>query len=115
MTFYAYFITIFFCIYRRSKIQVHNFKDSEADGRGGISEKNNWMPVVKLSTCTILDNNYPPVILGHFVLCVVHALKVYGQYGEVTKRYETACKVINYGLSVNKVVVSNRKVGGQRL
>jgi len=40
---------------------------------------------------------------------------VYGHYGEVTKHYETACKVINYGLSTNKVVVSNRKVGGQRL
>ncbi len=91
MTFYAYFITIFLFIYRCSTIQAHNFKDSEEDDGGGISEKNNWMPVVKLSTCTILDDNYPPVILGHFVLSVVHALKVYGQYGEVTKQYETAC------------------------
>jgi hypothetical protein len=62
-----------------------------------------------------LDDSNSPVTLVHFVLCVVHSVRVYGQYGEVTKRYKTACKVINYGLSTNKVVVSNQKVSGQRL
>jgi len=80
-----------------------------------LSAKNNWMPEVKLRTSSILDDSNSPVTLVHFVLCVVHSVKVYGHYGEVTKHYETACKVINYGLSTNKVVVSNQKVRGQHL
>jgi hypothetical protein len=69
-----------------------------------LPAKNNWMPEVKLGTSSILDDSNSPVTLVHFALCLVHSVKVYGQYGEVTKRYETACKVINYGLSTNKVV-----------
>jgi hypothetical protein len=80
-----------------------------------LPAKNNWIPDVKLGTSSILDDSNSPVTLVHFVLCVVQSVKVYGQYGEVTKHYKTACKVINYGLSTNKVVVSNQKVGGQHL
>jgi hypothetical protein len=45
----------------------------------------------------------------------VHDVKAYGQYGQLTKRYETACKVMNYALFVNRVVVPHGKLGGQHL
>ncbi len=45
----------------------------------------------------------------------MHDVKAYGQYGQLTKRYETACKVMNYALFVNRVVVPHRKLGGQHL
>jgi hypothetical protein len=44
------------------------------------------------------------------VVGVVHALKVYGQYGQLTK-----CYSVNYGLSLNRVVVHHKKLGGQHL
>jgi hypothetical protein len=70
---------------------------------------------VKRGAASILDgDNNPLVLLHHFVVASVHAVKVYGQYGAVL-RYETACKIINYGLVVNKVVVPNKKLGGQHL
>ncbi len=72
-----------------------------------LPPKKKWMPKIKLGTSSILDDSNSPVMLVQFVLCVVHSVKVFGQYGEVTKHYETACMVINYGLSTNKVVVSN--------
>ena len=63
--------------------------------------KNNWTPEVKKRTSSILVGcNDPPVPLVHFAVGVVHALKVYGQYGQLTKRYEMGCKVIIYGLTL---------------
>jgi hypothetical protein len=73
------------------------------------------MPAFKLSPSSILADGNPRILLSHFVLGVVHAVKVYGQYGEVSKHYDMACQVINYGLGVNKFVVSHRKLGGQHL
>ncbi len=64
-----------------------------------LPPKNNGMPEVKLRTSSNLDESNPLAML----------------YGKVTKHNETACKVINYGLLSNKVVVSNWKVGGQCL
>jgi hypothetical protein len=55
------------------------------------------------------------VILSHFAVGMVYHVKAYGQYGQLTKRYETACKVLNYALFVNWVVVNHRKLGGQHL
>jgi len=56
-----------------------------------LPPKNNGMPEVKLRTSSNLDESNPLAML----------------YGKVTKHNETACKVINYGLLSNKVVVSN--------
>lgn len=55
------------------------------------------------------------MLLYHFIVGVVHAVKAYGQYGQLTKWYETACKVVNFGLALNGVVVPHRKLGGQHL
>jgi hypothetical protein len=41
------------------------------------------------------------------------AVKVYGQYGGVSKHYDTAYQVVNYGLCVNKFAVPHQKLGGQ--
>ena len=83
---------------------------------GKLPPKNNWTPEVKRGTASILDGDcYPPILLQHFVVASVHAVKVYGQYGAVLKRYETACRIINHGVTVNKVVVPNKKLDGQRL
>jgi hypothetical protein len=46
-------------------------------------------------------------VLYHLVIGVVHAVKAYGQNGLLTKRYKTACKVVNFGVAL--------KLGGQRL
>jgi hypothetical protein len=64
----------------------------------------NWMPKFKLVTSSILADGNPHILLSHFVLGLVHAVKVYGQYGVVLKHYDMACQVINYGLAVNKLV-----------
>jgi hypothetical protein len=70
---------------------------------------------VKRGAASILDGyNNLLVLLHHFVVASIHAVKVYGQYGAML-RYETACKIINYALIVNKVVVPNKKLGGQHL
>jgi hypothetical protein len=42
----------------------------------------------------------------------VHAVKAYGQYGHLTKWYETACKVVNFGISINRVVVPHKILVG---
>lgn len=61
-----------------------------------LPPKNNWTPEVKKNNSSILiGSDQPPVTLLHFVVGVVHALKVYGQYGQLTKRYDMGCKVIN--------------------
>ncbi len=66
-----------------------------------LPPKNNWMPAVKNSTSSILVGNDEPLVpLACFAVGVVHALKVYGQYGQLTKCYEMGCKVINYGLVI---------------
>jgi len=81
-----------------------------------LPAKNNWTPEVKKSFASILFGvNDPPVLLTHFVIGVVFHVKPYGQYGQLTKRLDTACAVINYALCINRVLVPNRKVGGQRL
>ena len=70
----------------------------------------------KKSTSSILvGSDQPPVTLLHFAVGVVHALKVYGQYGQLTKHYDMGCKVIYYGLSLNRVVVHHKKLKGQCL
>jgi hypothetical protein len=73
------------------------------------------MPELKQGTSSLLADGNPYILLSHFVLGMVHAVKVYGQYGEVSKHYDMAYQVINYGLSVNKFVVLHRKLGGQHL
>jgi hypothetical protein len=81
-----------------------------------LPPKNNWTPEVKKNNSSILiGSDQPPVTLLHFVVGVVHALKAYGQYGQLTKRYDMGCKVINYGLSLTRVVVHHKKLGGQHL
>jgi hypothetical protein len=81
-----------------------------------LPAKHNWVPEVKRSLASIvIGPNEPHVIISHLAVGVVHHVKAYGQYGQLTKRYETACKVVNYALFVNRVVVPHRKLGGQRL
>jgi len=81
-----------------------------------LPPKNNWMPEIKKGMASILVmESDPPVLLYHFVVGVVHAAKAYGQYGQLTKWYETACRVVNFGLALNWVVVPHMKLGGQRL
>jgi hypothetical protein len=53
-----------------------------------------------------------PLILSHFAVSVVYHVKAYGQYGQLTVHYETACNVVNYALFINRVVVTQRKLGG---
>ena len=81
-----------------------------------LPSKHNWTPEVKKGNSSIfVDDRDPPVIIAHFAVAVVHAVKAYGQYGKLTERYKTACGVINYALEVNKFVVPHSKVQGQRL
>jgi len=81
-----------------------------------LPPKNNWTPEVKKGSASILiGNDDPPVLLHHFVVGAVHHVKAYGQYGQLTKHYETACKVVNFGLSLNRAVVHHKKLSGQHL
>jgi hypothetical protein len=81
-----------------------------------LPAKNSWTPEVKKSfTSILIGANKPPVILSHLAVGVVHHVKAYGQYGQLIKHYDTACKVINYALFINRIVVPHRKLGGQRL
>jgi len=81
-----------------------------------VRPKNNWMPEVKKGCASILIGyDDPPVPIAHFAVRVVHALKVYGQYGQLTKQYEMGYKVINYTLTINRIFVPHKKLGGQRL
>jgi hypothetical protein len=81
-----------------------------------LPPKNNWTPEVKKGTASIIvSEDDPPLLLHHFVVGVVDAVKAYGQYGQLIKQYEMACKVINYGLVDNRVVVPHKKLGGQGL
>jgi hypothetical protein len=59
--------------------------------------------MLEVNLSAILDVNNPSVLLGNFFLCAAHYLMLYGQYGEATKQFEIACKVIIYGLLVSKV------------
>lgn len=96
-------------------IPFKTLNEMTVDEYNTLPPRSNWMPEFKLGTSSILADGNPRILLSHFVLGIVHAVKVYGQYGEVSKRYDTACQVINYGLGVNKFVVPHRKLGGQRL
>ncbi len=81
-----------------------------------LPPKHNWSPDVKKGTASIfIDKDDPPVPLVHLAVGIVHAVRVYGEYGKMIKRYEMACKVINYAVTLNRVVVSHSKLGGQRL
>jgi hypothetical protein len=52
---------------------------------GELPSKNNWTPEVKRDTASILDGDCnPPVLLQHFIVACVHAVKVYGQYMELS-------------------------------
>ena len=62
-----------------------------------------------------MSDGDPPVLLYHFAVGAVHAVKAYNQYGQFTKRYETARKVVNFGFAINRVVVPHKNLGGQRL
>jgi hypothetical protein len=62
-----------------------------------------------------MNDEDPPVIRVHFDVAVVDAVKVYGQYGQMMKCYETACTVIDYGLVFIRFVAPHRKAGGQHL
>ena len=81
-----------------------------------LPPKHNWSPDVKKGTASIfIDKDDPPLLVVHLAVGIVHAVKVYGEYGKMIKRYKMACKVINYALTLNRVVVSHSKLGGQRL
>jgi hypothetical protein len=46
---------------------------------------------------TILGSDgSPPVLLYHFAVDAVYAVKAYDQHGQLTNRYETASKVVNF-------------------
>jgi hypothetical protein len=81
-----------------------------------LPSKKNWPPEIKKGMASILvSEGGPPVLLYHFVIRLVHVVKAYGQYGQLTKQYMTACKEINFGLALNRVVVPHRKLCWQRL
>ena len=51
-----------------------------------LPPKNNWMPEIKKGMASILVmESDPPVLLYHFAVGFVHAVKAYGQYGQLTK------------------------------
>jgi hypothetical protein len=76
-----------------------------------LPPKNNWTTEIKKGMASILvTESDPPVLLYHFVIGVVHTVKAYGQYGQLMKRYETACRVVNFGLALNWVVVPHTKL-----
>jgi hypothetical protein len=88
--------------------------DMTADDYDKLPAKNNWTPEVKKSFASFLIGaNEPPVILSHFAADLVY--HGHGQYGQLAKPYETACKVANYALFVNRVVVTHRRLRGQCL
>jgi hypothetical protein len=91
-------------------------KEMTAADYNKLPPKNNCTPEIKKGTASILvTESDPPVLLYHFAVGFVHAVKAYGQYGQLTKWYETACRVVNFGLALNWVVVPHKKLGGQRL
>jgi hypothetical protein len=78
--------------------------------------KHNWTPDVKKTNHSILVGvDEPHVKLLHFVVAVVHAIKIFGQYGKLMERLKISCAVINYAMDANRVVVHHPKVTGQRL
>jgi hypothetical protein len=81
-----------------------------------LPPEHNWSPDVKKGTASIfIDKDDPSVPLVHLAVGIVHAVREYGEYGKMIKRYEMACKVVNYSVTLNRVVVSSSKLGGQRL
>ena len=103
-------------ITKNSYVPFKRPKEMNAADYDQLLPKNNWTPEVKKRTSSILVGcDDPPVTLVHSAVGVVHSLKIYGQYGQLTKRYEMGCKVINYGLTLNRLVVAHKKLGGQRL
>ncbi len=60
------------------EIEVADFKN--------LPSKHNWTLEVKKGHSSIfIDERDPPVMIAHFAVAAVHAVKVYGQYGKLTK------------------------------
>ena len=79
-------------------------------GKGNLTQE------VKSSRCSfVMDDDMPPVLLGHFVVCVSYTLKVFSTYGMMAKNFAMAMEAINYALDTNHVVVPHSKCIGQRL
>jgi hypothetical protein len=63
----------------------------------------------------IMDDNMPPVLLGHVVVCTAYALKVFSTYGMMANFFSMATKATNYAWVTKHVVVPHSKCIGQRL
>lgn len=74
------------------------------------------MQEVKSSPCSfIMDEDAPPVLLGHFLVGVSFTLKVFSTYGMMAKNFAMVTETLNYALDANHVVVPHSKCIGQRL
>jgi hypothetical protein len=83
---------------------------------GSLQVRSSWLAQVRKSKKSILlGAGDPPVLLSHFIVAIAHHVKVYGQHGAVCQRFNMACKVVNYGVHLNRFVVPNQQYGGSRL
>ena len=83
---------------------------------GSLQVRSSWLAQVRKSKKSILlGAGDPPVLLSHFIVAIAHHVKVYGQHGAVCQRFDMACKVVNYGVHLNRFVVPNQQYGGSRL
>jgi hypothetical protein len=81
-----------------------------------VPPKHIWTIEVKKGMASVvMGNNMPFVPISHFVVAVVHEVRVFGEFGKLDKRMDQACAVINYGMTTNHVVVLHKKDAGQRL
>jgi len=79
-------------------------------GKGNLTQE------VKASLCSLLmDEDEPPVLLGHFLVCVCFTLKVFSTYGMMAKNFAMATETLNYALDNNHVEVPHSKCVGQML
>jgi hypothetical protein len=62
-----------------------------------------------------MDEDTPPVLLGHFLVCVCFTLKVFSMYRMMAKNFVMATEAMNYVLDSIHVVVSHSRCVGQRL
>jgi hypothetical protein len=79
-------------------------------GKGNLTQE------VKASLCSLLmDEDEPPVLLGHFLGCVCFMLKVFSMYGMMVRNFAMATETMKYALDNNHLVVPHSKCVGQRL
>jgi hypothetical protein len=74
------------------------------------------MQEVKPPLCSLLlDEDTPPVLLGHFLVCVSFTLKIISTYGMMAKNFVMAMETINCASESYHVGVPQNKCVGQRL